>query len=169
MIIFRRLKTQTKVIRSDDGNTEVKHSQDEFRGLQEDIPKKEVKMGTRKSITLWFVLIFTVGFVISGMVNAQTKTPAKPPANAPGPAKIDLNKATADQLVRCGITPSLAKAIVEYREKSGPFKQPEDLLKVKGMTKEILNQLGPKVEKGEIFLYPSEEDEEEPSLKPSKC
>jgi competence protein ComEA len=120
-------------------------------------------MGTKRSFTLWFVLIFAVGFVISGMVNAQTKTPAKPPA------KIDLNKANADQLTQCGISSSLAKAIVEYRDKSGPFKQPEDLLKVKGMTKEILNQLGPKVEKGEIFLYPSEEDEEEPSLKPSKC
>jgi len=120
-------------------------------------------MGTRRSMALGFVLIFAVGFILSGMVNAQTKTPAKPPA------KIDLNKATADQLVKCGITPSLAKAIVEYREKSGPFKQPEDLLKVKGMTKEILNKLGAKVEKGEIFLYPSEEDEEEPSLKPSKC
>jgi competence ComEA-like helix-hairpin-helix protein len=120
-------------------------------------------MGTRRSMTLWFILIFAVVFILSGMVNAQTKAPAKPPA------KIDLNKATADQLVSCGITPTLAKAIVEYRDKSGPFKQPEDLLKVKGMTKELLKQLSPKVEKGEIFLYPSEEDEEEPSLKPSKC
>jgi competence protein ComEA len=162
VIIFRRSKTQTEAIRSD-GNTEVKHSQDEFRRLQEDILNKEVKMGTRRSITLWVVLMFMVGFVISGMVNAQTKTPAKPPA------KIDLNKATPDQLIKCGISASLAKAIVEYRDKSGPFKQPEDLLKVKGMTKEILNKLSPKVEKGEIFLYPSEEDEEEPSLKPSKC
>jgi competence protein ComEA len=126
-------------------------------------------MGAKKSITLWCVLILTVGFIISGMVNAQTKTPTKPPAKAPEPAKIDLNKATADQLTRCGISASVAKAIVEYREKSGPFKQPEDLLKVKGMTKEIFNQLNPKVEKGEIFLYPSEDDEEEPSLKPSKC
>jgi competence protein ComEA len=120
-------------------------------------------MGIKRSMALWFVLIFAVGFILSGMVNAQTKTPANPPA------KIDLNKATADQLIRCGIGPSLAKAIVEYRDKSGPFKQPEDLLKVKGMTKELLKQLSPKVEKGEIFLYPGEEDEEEPSLKPSKC
>lgn len=130
-------------------------------------------MGTRRSITLWVVLIFTVGFVISGMVNAQTKTPAKPPAKAPEPTKIDLNKATADQLAKCGISASLAKAIVEYREKSGPFKKPEDLLKVKGMTKEILNKLSPRVEKGEIYISPgpskSEEEEEEPSLKPSKC
>lgn len=126
-------------------------------------------MDAKKSIALWVVLIFMVGFFISGMVNAQTKTPAKPPAKTPEPVKIDLNKATADQLMRCGISASLAKAIVEYREKSGPFKQPEDLLKVKGMTKAILNELNLKVEKGEIFLYPSEEDEEEPSLKPSKC
>jgi len=67
----------------------------------------------------------------------------------------------------------LAKAIVEHREKSGPFKTPEDLLRVKGMTKELLNKLNPKTEKDILYITPSapssDEDEEEPSLKPSKC
>jgi competence protein ComEA len=85
---------------------------------------------------------------------------------------VDLNKATAEQLGACpGLTPALAKAIVEYRLKSGPFKAPEDLLKVKGMTKEIFTKAKPKMEKDIIYLAPaaSEEDDEEPSLKPSKC
>jgi competence protein ComEA len=88
--------------------------------------------------------------------------------------KVELNKATADQLGRCsGLTPVLAKAIVEHRQKSGPFKSPEDLLKVKGITKEILDKLKPKMEKDILYVTPaapsSDEDEEEPSLKPSKC
>jgi competence protein ComEA len=95
------------------------------------------------------------------------------PAKAAAPTKIDLNKATLEQLGKMpGLTSALAKSIIEYREKSGPFKAPEDLLKVKGITKEILNKLNPKLEKGIIYITPSapaSEDEEEPSLKPSKC
>ena len=95
------------------------------------------------------------------------------PARAATPTKIDLNKATVEQLAKMpGLTSALAKSIVEYREKSGPFKAPEDLLKVKGVTKEILNKLSPKLEKGILYVtpaVPAPEDEEEPSLKPSKC
>ena len=95
------------------------------------------------------------------------------PARAATPTKIDLNKATLEQLTKMpGLTSALAKSIIEYREKSGPFKAPEDLLKVKGVTKEILNKLSPKLEKGILYITPSApdpEDEEEPSLKPSKC
>jgi len=104
------------------------------------------------------------------LAGAMTAEPAK----AAVPAKIDLNKATLEQLAKMpGLTSALAKSIVEYREKSGPFKAPEDLMKVKGVTKEILNKLNPKLEKGILYITPSapasEDDEEEPSLKPSKC
>jgi competence protein ComEA len=114
------------------------------------------------------VLVFIAGFLFNATAGAGTKTSAKSPA----PAKADLNRATAEQLSKCpGITPALAKAIVEYRMKSGLFKAPEDLLKVKGMTKEIFGKAKPMMEKDSIYLVPaaSEEDDEEPSLKPSKC
>jgi competence protein ComEA len=91
---------------------------------------------------------------------AQTK--------APEAARVDVNKATADQLAKCGISATLAKGIVEYREKSGPFKTPEDLMKVKGMNKELFNKLRPKVDKGSLYITPADEDDE-PDLKPSKC
>lgn len=122
---------------------------------------------------------FAVSLIVLGMFLitaslgiAQTKTPAKPPAKAPAKTpeatKIDVNKATADQLTRCGISATLAKSIVEYREKSGPFKSPEDLMKVKGMNKELFNKLSPKMEKGSLFITPAVDDDE-PDLKPSKC
>lgn len=82
---------------------------------------------------------------------------------------INLNHTTAEQLVEIPeITDSLAKAIVEFREKSGPFKEPEDLLKVPGMTEELLDELAPEIdEKGDVIICP--EEEEEPILAPSKC
>ena len=112
------------------------------------------------------ISLFALAFLFSGVVVGQTKASA--------PAKIDVNKATSEQLSKFpGLTSALAKSIAEYRKTSGPFKAPEDLLKVKGVTKEILNKLNPKLDKGILYITPSappsDEEEEEPSLKPSKC
>ena len=120
-------------------------------------------------IGLSLLLALGILLLTFGVGAAQTKTPATPPAKAPEVAKIDVNKATADQLTKCGISQGLAKAIIDHREKSGPFKNPEDLLKVKGMTKELYNKLSPKADKGVLYISPVSEDEDEPGLKPSKC
>ena len=116
---------------------------------------------------VWSLLIFVAGILFCCMANGQAKSPANPAI-----AQLDLNKATAEQLSKCpGLTLALARAIVDYRLKSGPFKAPEDLLKVKGITKEIIGRMKPKMDKGGLYAAPasSDDDEEEPSLKPSKC
>ena len=52
-------------------------------------------------------------------------------ASAGEVAKIDINTASADELTRLtGVGPSHAAAIVAYREKNGPFKEPDDLMQV---------------------------------------
>lgn len=72
-----------------------------------------------------------------GIAAAQKKPPAKP---------IDLNTATLEQLQQLpGIGPSTAKAIIQFREKSGPFKRIEDLLAVHGISKPRLEKLRPYV------------------------
>ena len=46
-------------------------------------------------------------------------------------AKIDINRASAEELTQLtGVGPSHAAAIVAFREKNGPFKEPEDLMQV---------------------------------------
>ena len=46
-------------------------------------------------------------------------------------AKIDINSASAEELTQLtGVGPSHAAAIVAFREKNGPFKEPEDLMQV---------------------------------------
>ena len=56
------------------------------------------------------------------------------PVNAEDTGKININTASADQLVQLkGVGPDYAAAIVAYREAEGPFKAPEDLMKVKGI------------------------------------
>ena len=48
--------------------------------------------------------------------------------------KININTASAEELTRLkGIGPSHAAKIVAYREENGPFKTPEDVIKVPGI------------------------------------
>ena len=49
-------------------------------------------------------------------------------------AKIDINKASAEELTQLkGVGPSTAAKIVEYRDKKGLFKSPEDITMVSGI------------------------------------
>ena len=53
---------------------------------------------------------------------------------AAGPQKININTASADELMDLkGIGEKKATAIIEFRETNGHFKQPEDLIKVPGI------------------------------------
>ena len=57
----------------------------------------------------------------------------QPPA-ARGRAPVDLNAATAEQLDELpGIGPTTAAAIVDWRNRNGPFRTVDDLLDVPGI------------------------------------
>lgn len=55
---------------------------------------------------------------------------------------VDINTADAKTLARelQGIGLARAQAIVEYREKNGPFKSAEDLSKIKGIGAYVIEQ-----------------------------
>ena len=62
---------------------------------------------------------------------------------------LDLNTATVEELQKLpGIGPTTAKAIVRFREKSGPFRRVEDLLAIRGISKRRLETLRPSVTVG---------------------
>jgi competence ComEA-like helix-hairpin-helix protein len=76
-------------------------------------------------------------FLLALASPAQKKPPAHP---------IDLNRATIAQLQQLpGIGPATAKAIIQFREKSGPLKRVEDLLAIQGISKARLEKLRPYV------------------------
>jgi competence protein ComEA len=62
---------------------------------------------------------------------------------------VNVNTASVAELSELkGIGDAKAKAIVEYREKSGPFKSVDDLQSVKGIGDKLLAKLRPQVTVG---------------------
>ena len=57
-----------------------------------------------------------------------------------GPVNVNTADASALAKELDGIGPAKAQAIVEYRQKNGPFKSPDDLLKVDGIGERVLEQ-----------------------------
>ena len=62
------------------------------------------------------------------------------PVWAENAGKINLNKATAEELIQLkGIGQKYAERIVEFREKNGPFKKAEDIMNVPGIGPKIFD------------------------------
>jgi len=81
---------------------------------------------------------------------------------------VDLNTATVEELMAIEdieLDEKIAKAIVEYREKNGPFEKPDDLLEVPGMTQDWIEEINPVMLDGKVVYDP----DAEPALAPSKC
>jgi competence protein ComEA len=81
---------------------------------------------------------------------------------------ISLNKCTVKDLQSIEdfkLPEALCKAIVDYRTKNGPFKEPLQLRKVPGMTNAWFEKLNPVLKGGDVVYDP----EAEPVLSPSKC
>ncbi len=125
---------------------------------------------TKKLKYIIFSMIISMTFIAAGYSFAQHE-------GGLGEKKIHLNIADKDQLMKIeGMTEDLAAAVIEYREKSGFFKAPEDLLKVPGITKSVYDTLNPQVgSEGDLYCVPKEgaedefDEDEEPVLSPSKC
>lgn len=78
--------------------------------------------------------------LIKGMTAAFVAATLVAPLAIAGP--VDVNSADAKTLARelDGIGMAKAEAIVSYREKNGPFKSADDLSKVKGLGKKLVDQ-----------------------------
>lgn len=87
--------------------------------------------------------------VADASATAQAPAASQSPAASSEPSKVNLNKASAKDLMQVkGMNASKARAIVAYRKKHGDFKSIDDLNNVKGFKKikpdtmkEIENQL----------------------------
>ena len=91
----------------------------------------------QRAAPLQRLLVLALLGLLALAASAQTKkeNPTEP---------LDLNAATIEELQKLpGVGPSIAKSIVRFREKSGPFRRVEELLAVRGITKARLEKLRP--------------------------
>ena len=81
------------------------------------------------------VLLAVIALTFAVAALAQKKPPAKP---------IDINTASVEQLQQLpGIGPATAKLIFNFRRKSGPFRRPEDLLAIRGISENRFKTIAP--------------------------
>ena len=99
----------------------------------------------------WHVLVASLLLVLLCSV-AQAAAPK---------AVVSLNKAPVQELMTIdgggAVTEEMAKAIIDYRAKNGPFKVPADFRKVPGMTPGVFNRVAPGVKDGDLVHDPSGE------------
>lgn len=83
-----------------------------------------------------------VGLVLLSAI--ATSVGAEPATRATPDRPVDVNAADEARLQTVpGIGPALAKRIVEFRAQHGPFKNVDDLLKVRGIGEKSLAKLRP--------------------------
>lgn len=82
----------------------------------------------------------------TGMTALGAHAAPRAAAASDGDAKVmvDINKASAADLATVpGIGDGIARRIVEFRDKNGPYKTVDDLLKVQGIGEKSLQKLRP--------------------------
>jgi comEA protein len=91
----------------------------------------------RSRIEITLLITAAVLFLCCKTALAQKTPPTQP---------VNINTATIEELQKLpGVGPNTAKAIVDFRNHSGPFRRVEDLLAIKGISKSKLEKLRPYV------------------------
>jgi competence protein ComEA len=93
----------------------------------------------------------------AGRVATARTDPPPEEATVPGDAAagrapgIDLNRATARELDDLpGVGPVLAGRILDHRRRHGPFRDPEELLAVRGIGPRLFARLRPRIRVGPV-------------------
>ena len=88
----------------------------------------------------WMRMIVMVALcLVAGAAGAEDKPGRGDPMKAEG--KVNINEATRAQLMKLsGVGPGTADRIISYRQAHGPFRRVQDLEKVEGVGKGVIER-----------------------------
>ena len=102
-----------------------------------------IRLESLAAILLFWLTVFPAPAIAR---QKESHKPTKAPT-----ASIDVNRASAEDLAKLpGIGPELARRIVAYRTKHGPFHRVEDLLIIRGIGPKKWKALRPYLRVGDI-------------------
>ncbi len=88
----------------------------------------------------WIGVVALLVWCLGGPGAAIGADPKVAPTDAKE-GKVNINEASKAQLMKLdGVGASAAQKIIAYREAHGPFKRPQDLAKVEGIGKTVLEK-----------------------------
>jgi len=113
--------------------------------------KRGVAVTTRTCALLCLTLTVLLSWLVAGCVKRSynpetfganaairesgTSTATNSASDSKSPSRININNASADELEKLpGIGKGLAERIIDHREKFGPFRKPEHLIIVRGIS-----------------------------------
>jgi competence protein ComEA len=87
--------------------------------------------------TRWLgAVVLAVGCLSGGAATADDK-----PAKAKAEGRVNINEASKAELMKlAGVGPGGAQKIIDYRDAHGPFKKAQDLEKVDGVGKAVIEK-----------------------------
>ena len=108
---------------------------------------KKRNLFCKLAIILALVFLFTGGVYAKSddkkkeTATKKTETADKADKTEKSTAKVNINKASKDELTQLdGIGPAKAEQIVAYRKKNGKFEKAEDLMNVTGIGEATFNK-----------------------------
>ena len=95
--------------------------------------------GRGRTIRMATVAALALSLVAGGAVASDKPVKADKTATAEG--KVNINEASRAQLMKLsGVGPGTADRIISYRQAHGPFRRAQDLEKVEGVGKGVLEK-----------------------------
>ena len=84
----------------------------------------------------FLLYLILIGILSTGLTSCSTRvTYDQPPQNISAANSININTASSKEIEKLpGIGPKTAAAIVAFREENGPFRRPEDLMLIHGVS-----------------------------------
>jgi comEA protein len=97
-----------------------------------------VQMRLTQRLHVWLGVMLCCALALHLSAGSKRKIPPSKP--------IDINAATSEELQQLpGVGPVIAQRILDYRKKSGPFRNVDELMAVRGISDKRLAKIKPYV------------------------